>query len=99
MDQPFNEDGSASHLAEQPRFRFSLLSLFGIVTLAAVVAACVKCGGPSGTVFAMSAVVLVGSLRAAGAGHRRVAFWISYAFVLLFLLALLLKLMESAAWC
>jgi hypothetical protein len=99
MDRPFDENDAADEQAAQPRLRFSLWNLFGVVTLAAVLAACVKCGGPSGIVFAISALVLVGSLLAASAGRRRLAFWISYVFVLLFLLALLLKLMESAVWC
>ena len=99
MNPPFDENNTGGDRPAQPLFRFSLWNLFGFVTLAAVLAACVKCGGPSGIAFAISALVLVGSLRAAGAGRRRLAFWISYAFVLLFLLALLLNMMESAVWC
>jgi len=58
MDRPFDENDAAGNQNVQPAFRFSLWGLFGFVTLAGVLAACVKCGGLSGVAFAPAPGVL-----------------------------------------
>ena len=85
--------------SDPPAFRYSLSSLFGLITFVAVLAACVKCGGSSGVLFGIAACIFVAARQAARQGRRRVSFWYSYLSLVLVILALFFKFAESAVRC